>query len=316
MQTSDVERAACFLAANLGAPVRLDDVADHVGYSPFHLARSFERHIGMPPGRFLAAHRFQEAKRLLLQGDGRVIDVCHAAGFSAPGTFATRFTELVGATPTGFRRLPDLLTASPPRPVVVPGPGGAGEVQGAVGCTDAASALVGPEPAVYVGLFARRAARGAPIAGAMLPGAASYRFTRVPAGTYYVLAAALAAGVPICDQLVPSRTVAGSAPEPVVVGPGASVHRRDVVVDALPPWSSPVLVALPLLASPAGHGWKRKIGDDATCAAPYASGGRSTARTAERSARACRARGHPERLMREARRGRRTPDGESGEERA
>jgi AraC-like DNA-binding protein len=270
VQTSDVERAACFLAAHVTEPVRLDDVADHVGYSPFHLARSFQRHLGTPPGRFLAAHRFQEAKRLLLTGEGRVIDVCHAAGFSAPGTFATRFTELVGATPTDFRRLPEVLAGSPPRPVVVPGPGGPGEVVGEVDCTDAASALLGPAPALYVGLFGRRAARGAPVAGALLQGPGAFRFEHVPAGTYYVLAAAIAARAPYDEQLVPVRTVAGSAATPVLVGAAPALHRRDVVVDALPAWSSPVLVALPLLASPAGPGWKRKIGDDATGRDPYA----------------------------------------------
>ena len=113
--------AARFLAARSAEPITLGDVADHVGYSPFHLARAFERQLGMPPGRLLAAHRFQRAKRLLLSGDQRIIDVCHAVGFTSVGTFTTRFTAAVGRTPLEFRRLPDLLANSPPRPVVVPG---------------------------------------------------------------------------------------------------------------------------------------------------------------------------------------------------
>ncbi|RJQ85077.1 helix-turn-helix transcriptional regulator [Amycolatopsis panacis] len=35
-----VREAARFPAAGPAAPMRLGDVADHVGYSPFHLARA------------------------------------------------------------------------------------------------------------------------------------------------------------------------------------------------------------------------------------------------------------------------------------
>lgn len=278
MEAIHVVRAASFLADHATDPVRLGDVADHVGYSPFHLARSFERHVGMPPGRFLAAHRFQLAKQLLLAGDDRVIDVCAAVGFSAPGTFATKFTEFVGASPTAFRRLPHVLAAAPPRPVVVPGRArDGGVVAGRVSLTAAAAALVGPAPFVYVGLFRRRAARGFPVSGALLAEPGAFFLEGVPAGTYFVLASAVPRAADVGEQLLPARTVAGRSAVPVRMqapapglGPGEgrtmgpaglparlpAAHRRDVVLDALPPWSPPVLVALPSLASPATLGWQ------------------------------------------------------------
>lgn len=40
--------AARFIAVHADADIALGDVADHVGYSPFHLARSFERELGVP----------------------------------------------------------------------------------------------------------------------------------------------------------------------------------------------------------------------------------------------------------------------------
>ena len=80
-------KAARFITEHAPERIVLADVADHVGYSPFHLARLFERHVGVPPGQFLAAHRFQRAKWLLLSGDERIIDVCFAVGFTSVGTF-------------------------------------------------------------------------------------------------------------------------------------------------------------------------------------------------------------------------------------
>lgn len=262
MDPVDVVRAAQFLADHVADPVSLADLADHVGYSPFHLARSFERQVGVPPGRFLAGHRFQLAKRLLLDGDDRIVDVCHAAGFSAAGTFTTRFTELVGSSPTDFRRLPDLLDVAPPRPLVVPGraPSGA-TVAGRVVLTDAASAELGASPFVYVGLFRRPLARGYPLSGALLSEPGEFRLPGVPEGVFWVLASALAKHAAASEQLVPAATVAGGAQYPVQVGragpgEGRRPHRRDVVLDVLPAWSAPVLVALPLLASPAARDWQ------------------------------------------------------------
>ena len=160
-------RAACFLAEHAAEPITLADVADHVGYSPFHLARAFERAHGQPPGRFLAAHRFQRAKRLLLEGDERVSDICCEVGFSSVGTFTRRFTADIGLSPVSFRRLPDVLSDAPPRPVLVPGDAeSGGVVTGAVHLGPAARIALGGAASIYVGLFVQRAPRGVPVVGA------------------------------------------------------------------------------------------------------------------------------------------------------
>ncbi|MTD55034.1 helix-turn-helix transcriptional regulator [Amycolatopsis pithecellobii] len=241
--------AARFIAGHCGERITLCDVADHVGYSPFHLSRAFERQLGRPPGQFIATHRFHQAKRLLLASDERVIDICHAVGFTSVGTFTARFTSAVGQSPARFRRLPELLADSPPRPIMVPGAAReGGMVTGSVRLSAAASAAVG-EAAVYVGLFPRRAARGYPVSGTLLGQTGDFLLADVPAGRYWLLAAALPAKACAETQLVPTRTVAGAAAEPVCVSPRAPLHHRDVQLDVLAEWDTPVLVALPPLAS-------------------------------------------------------------------
>ncbi|NKQ57876.1 helix-turn-helix transcriptional regulator [Amycolatopsis sp. K13G38] len=245
-----VVEAARFLARRCGERITLRDVADHVGYSPYHLARSFERQLGQPPGQFLGAHRFQLAKRLLLTTDERVIDVCDAVGFTSIGTFTARFTAAVGRSPVEFRRLPDVLADFPPRPVIVPGRArGGGMVTGSVRLSPAALALLGEAAAIYVGLFPRRSARGYPVSGSLLGESGDYLLTDVPPGAYWVLATALPARDGTEAQLLPARSVAGAAREPVRVSPGSPLHHRDVELDIAPDWSAPVLIALPPLAS-------------------------------------------------------------------
>ncbi|MBB4688396.1 helix-turn-helix transcriptional regulator [Amycolatopsis jiangsuensis] len=246
-----VLEAARFLAAGATTELRLGDVADHVGYSPFHLARAFERQVGMPPGKFLAAQRFQLAKRLLLESDEKVVDVCNAVGFCAAGTFTTRFTAAVGIGPQQFRMLPKLLGDHPPRPVHVPGPiAGGGVVTGRAWLSPAAVMALDGAPAVYVGLFPRQAAQGVPVSGALLDERQEFTLAGAPPGSYRLMACALPARGSPRDQLVPPVQVVGVHPEPVWIRPRpAAPQRRTVRLDLAPPWTPPVLVALPPLAS-------------------------------------------------------------------
>lgn len=242
-----VVSAARFISEQAREPIGLGDVADHVGYSTFHLARTFERDMGLPPGQFLSACRFQQAKQLLLHTDERIVDICVEVGFSAAGTFTTRFTNAVGTTPAEFRRLPDVLSDSPPHPIVLSGAGG-GTVTGTVRLTPAAMAALGPNPAVYVGLFPKRAARGVPVSGTLLAQPGDYVLTGVPPGTYWVLSSALP-GSDGTAQLLPHRSVQGACPRAVRVSAETPFHQRDVGLDIGADWSPPVLVALPALAS-------------------------------------------------------------------
>lgn len=251
--------AACFIAGHAREPISLADVADHVGYSPFHLARAFERAHGQPPGRFLAAHRFQRAKRLLLDTDERVVDICCEVGFSSVGTFTRRFTADIGLSPVSFRRLPDVLSDAPPRPVLVPGRASTGGVvTGTVRLAPAARIALGGAPAIYVGLFPRRSPRGVPVVGALLDEEGRFGLTGVPPGTYWLLATAFAARAGHAEQLVPGWNVVGGSATPVRVSPARRRENREITLRVVPPWSAPVLVALPPLASPIAQDRRRQ----------------------------------------------------------
>jgi AraC-like DNA-binding protein len=48
--------------------------------------------------------RIERAMALLQRGDLSVTDVCFEVGCSSLGTFSTRFTELVGVSPSVYQR--------------------------------------------------------------------------------------------------------------------------------------------------------------------------------------------------------------------
>jgi AraC-like DNA-binding protein len=243
--------AARFIIGHAAEPITLRDIADEIGYSPFHFARAFEREIGIPPGKFVAAQRFQRAKRLLLHTDAQVIEVCHAVGFSSVGTFTTRFAAAVGCTPTEFRGLPEVLHDAHPRPRVVAGDCRRGAfVSGTARLSRSSVAALGSDaPAVYLGLYPQRSAAGAPVSGALLVGTDRFTLVDVPPGTYWLLASALPLHADPQAQLMPGRSVIGICPRPVTVTGDSAPQHRDVLLDVAAEWALPVLVALPALAT-------------------------------------------------------------------
>ncbi|MFV2199022.1 helix-turn-helix transcriptional regulator [Nocardiopsis sp. LOL_012] len=84
-------------------PLNVEDLARGVHMSAGHLSRLFRRAYGEPPYAYLMTRRVERAMALLRRGDLTVTQVCFTVGFTSLGTFSTRFTELVGATPSAYR---------------------------------------------------------------------------------------------------------------------------------------------------------------------------------------------------------------------
>ncbi len=72
--------------------------------SPAHFIRSFRAAFGETPHRYLQRRRVERAM-FLLRGTGRsVTDVCLAVGFISLGTFSRTFHDIVGESPTEYRK--------------------------------------------------------------------------------------------------------------------------------------------------------------------------------------------------------------------
>jgi AraC-like DNA-binding protein len=70
--------------------------------SPAHFSRKFRAAYGETPYTYLMTRRIERAKALLRQGMS-VTDACFAVGCTSLGSFSSRFTEVVGETPTQYR---------------------------------------------------------------------------------------------------------------------------------------------------------------------------------------------------------------------
>ncbi|MFG3658834.1 helix-turn-helix transcriptional regulator [Streptomyces sp. NPDC047706] len=84
-------------------PLDVPALAREALMSPGHFSRSFRAAYGETPYSYLMTRRVERAKALLRRGDLTVTEVCFAVGCTSLGSFSSRFTELVGETPSGYR---------------------------------------------------------------------------------------------------------------------------------------------------------------------------------------------------------------------
>src|SRR5262245_48721425 len=84
-------------------PLDVAALARDAMMSPGHFSRSFRAAFGETPYSYLMTRRIERAMALLRRGDMSVTEVCFAVGCSSLGTFSTRFTELVGESPSAYR---------------------------------------------------------------------------------------------------------------------------------------------------------------------------------------------------------------------
>jgi AraC-like DNA-binding protein len=70
--------------------------------SPAHFSRKFRAAYGETPYSYLMTRRIERAKALLRDGTS-VTDTCVAVGCTSLGSFSSRFTEIVGETPSQYR---------------------------------------------------------------------------------------------------------------------------------------------------------------------------------------------------------------------
>ena len=85
-------------------PLDVEALARGARMSAGHLSRQFKQAYGESPYSYLMTRRIERAMALLRRGDLSVTEVCFEVGCSSLGTFSTRFTELVGVSPSVYRR--------------------------------------------------------------------------------------------------------------------------------------------------------------------------------------------------------------------
>jgi AraC family transcriptional regulator len=209
-----IERAIECIWERYSEPLSLTQIAESALLSRFYFARLFREATGITPGRFLAAIRIHQAKRLLLSTPMSITDISSAVGYNSLGSFTNYFTASVGASPGQFRRLSRTGGFGLPLPPADPRTG-FGAVAGPISLPAGQGST-----RVYIGAFPtlimQHPAAAAIVADVPIDRPACYYLPDVPEGTWFVHAVGVADG-------------AGADPSAPCADRAALVGRHDCV---------------------------------------------------------------------------------------
>ena len=97
-----LRRARDLVDREYARPLDVPTMARHALMSPGHFSRAFRAAYGETPYSYLMTRRVERAMALLRAGMS-VTDACMAVGCTSLGSFSSRFTEIVGVTPSAYR---------------------------------------------------------------------------------------------------------------------------------------------------------------------------------------------------------------------
>ncbi|MGY6500337.1 MAG: helix-turn-helix transcriptional regulator [Acidimicrobiales bacterium] len=101
---ASLRRARDLMDRAFAEPLDVPAMAAAASMSPAHFSRRFRSTYGETPHAYLMTRRIERATALLRQGMS-VTDACMAVGCTSLGSFSSRFTEVVGTTPSQYRGL-------------------------------------------------------------------------------------------------------------------------------------------------------------------------------------------------------------------
>lgn len=249
-----VERVITAARERLGEPISLQDMSRVAYVSPFHFNRVFHQITGLPPNKFISAMRLDEAKRLLLNTNLSITDICFDVGYNSLSTFTRRFTERVGLGPREFRYLAERITPASVESLcahyaeLTQRATLSDMFEGVEGFVDLSKPGGGP---IFVGLFPAHIPQSRPVGGALLTSPGAFRIGPVPDGTYYLLAAALPPPADTLGYLLPdsANLSVGAWNGPVIVREGKAKGWFNISLRPMVLTDPPLLVSLPFLLS-------------------------------------------------------------------
>jgi AraC family transcriptional regulator, regulatory protein of adaptative response / methylated-DNA-[protein]-cysteine methyltransferase len=95
---------ACRLIEAAEELPKLDQLASSIGMSPFYFHRQFKAVTGLTPKAYGVAHRAKKVRAELADRKGSVTSAIYGAGFNSNSRFYERANEVLGMTPTAYKR--------------------------------------------------------------------------------------------------------------------------------------------------------------------------------------------------------------------
>lgn len=100
-----LRKARDLIDRDYAQPLDVPTIAARALMSPAHFSRKFKSAYGETPYGYLMTRRIERAAAMLREGVS-VTDACMAVGATSLGSFSSRFTQIMGETPSAYAARP------------------------------------------------------------------------------------------------------------------------------------------------------------------------------------------------------------------
>lgn len=102
-QSDRIRNILSFIHNHYKDKITVAQIADSIGISERETIRSFRKCLNQSPIEYLISYRLNEAKKMLLNSELSITEICYQCGFSDSSYFGKVFRKAYGLTPREYR---------------------------------------------------------------------------------------------------------------------------------------------------------------------------------------------------------------------
>lgn len=99
-----IDKCLHYIHQNLYSPLKLNDIAAYMGYSPAYLSTLFKESLGTSIHPYVQSLKMKEAKKLLYYTDQPLTSIASALGFHSLAHLSAAFKKECGCSPSSYRK--------------------------------------------------------------------------------------------------------------------------------------------------------------------------------------------------------------------
>jgi two-component system response regulator YesN len=98
-----VNRAKVWIKQHLGEPLTIQSIAEQIPMNPTYFCEIFKTHTGETVLNYVRRLRMEEAARLLIETDGKLLDITDKVGYNDVKYFSRQFKRHFGVLPSSYK---------------------------------------------------------------------------------------------------------------------------------------------------------------------------------------------------------------------
>ncbi len=102
--SSQIQNCCDYIDLHCEERLRIKDLAKHAGYSEYYLSKCFKLETGITINDYIKFAKIERAKIILRTTDLDIGEISENLCFSSRGYFSDVFTQVVGTTPSKYRK--------------------------------------------------------------------------------------------------------------------------------------------------------------------------------------------------------------------